>query len=70
MHVHPLLTGGTAGLVDETWKWWGCLGALARCLGREGRFVARDGVVVGPHHVEHETQPQKAHEQQLIEKWV
>src|SRR2546425_11796760 len=22
MHVHPLLTGGTAGLVEETWKGW------------------------------------------------
>jgi hypothetical protein len=32
--------------------------------------MARGGVVVEPHHVEHETQPQKAHEQQLIEKRV
>jgi hypothetical protein len=70
MHVHPILTGGTAGLVDETWKWGGYFGALARCLGRQGRRVARGGAVVWPHDVEHETQPQKAHEQQLREKRV
>jgi hypothetical protein len=56
--------------MGEARKEGGCLGALARCLGRQGRVVARDGAVVWPHHVEHETQPQQAHEQQLIEKRV
>jgi len=70
MHVHPVLTGGTAGLVEETWKGCGYCGALARCRGRQGRRVASGDAVVWPHDVEHETQPQKAHEQQLREKWV
>src|SRR2546430_3860613 len=58
-----VLTRVTIGLVGEARKGCGCFGALARYLGKQGRLVARGGAVVWPHHVEHETQPQKAHEQ-------
>jgi hypothetical protein len=65
-----LLAGGTIGLMGETWKRFGFGRALARCLGRPERFGARGGAVVGPHHVEHETQPHKADEQQPVEKRI
>src|SRR5262249_7093780 len=65
-----LLTGGTGGLTGETRKRLGVAGALARCLGRPGWCGARGGAVGGPHHVEHETQPHKADEQQPVEKRV
>src|SRR5438128_3605691 len=58
-----VLTRVTMGLVGEARKGCGCFGALARYLGKQGRLVARGGAVVWPHHVEHETQPQKADEQ-------
>src|SRR2546428_4175881 len=65
-----LLTGGTRGPAGEARKWLRVAGALGRCLGRPGRCGASGGAVVRPHHVEYETQPHKADEQQPVEKRV
>src|SRR5713101_2419298 len=65
-----LLTGGTRGPAGEARKRLQVTGALGRCRGRPGRCGASGGAVGGPHHVEHETQPHKADEQQLVEKRV
>src|SRR6059058_5719606 len=65
-----LLTGGTGGLAGEPRKRLQVAGALGRCLGRPGRCGASGGAVGGLHHMEHETQPHKADEQQLVEKRV
>jgi len=65
-----LLTGGTEGRAGEARKRLQVAGALGRCLGRPGRGGASGGAVVRPHHVEHETQPHKADEQQPVEKRV
>jgi len=65
-----LLTGGTRGRAGEARKRLQVAGALGRCLGRPGRCGARGGAVGGLHHVEHETQPHQADEQQLVEKRV
>src|SRR5439155_17887003 len=65
-----LLTGGTRGRAGEARKRLQVTGALGGCLGRPGRCGASGGAVGGPHHVEHETQPHKADEQQLVEKRV
>src|SRR5216684_278640 len=65
-----LLTGGTQGPAGEARKRLQVTGALGRCLGRPGRCGASGGAVGGPHHVEHETQPHQADEQQPVEKRV
>src|SRR5882762_9249394 len=65
-----LLTGGTGGLAGEARKRLQVAGALARWWQRLGWLLIPSGTLVWPGRMQHDAEPQKSQQHQLVEKQV
>src|SRR2546422_8008238 len=65
-----LLTGRTVGLVEETCKGFGLLGALARWRDGLGWSRCQHRSIAWPHDMQHHEQPQQSQQHQLVEYMV
>src|SRR5262249_5629086 len=65
-----LLTGGTRGLAGEARKRLRVAGALARWWQRLGWLLIPSGTLVWPGIMQHDAEPQKSQQHQLVEKQV
>ncbi len=68
--LRRVLTGVTQRLVEEASKGLRVFGALTRWACRLGGCRARASALVGPQHMEHNAQPHKGEQQEVVENRV